>query len=197
VLCKLTAYLYLYVVEDTCRYNCTAINTRHQSDDHCMELCGKTWIPCYWTSVYSFETKAVSLIRAFFNWYSGGWIPVGSTRQCGHQWPIVPAPGNYDDGEIGGMIGRRNRSNRRKLAPVPLCPPQTSYADWTWTRAAAVGSQRVTAWGTARPNPGLLNGVCSTPQDRNVIMCLPTNNMLDTVRCTDVYLVFTVFRDFR
>jgi hypothetical protein len=39
--------------------------------------------------------------------------------------PTVPAPGDYDNGEIGGMIGRGNRSTRRKPAPVPLCPPQT------------------------------------------------------------------------
>jgi hypothetical protein len=60
--------------------------------------------------------------------------------------PIVPAPGNYDDGEIGGMmIGKGNRSTRRKPAPVPLCPPQTPHAARTRTRAAAVGSQRLTA----------------------------------------------------
>jgi hypothetical protein len=59
--------------------------------------------------------------------------------------PIVPAPGDYDDGEIGGMIVRGNRSTRRKPAPVPLCPPQTPYAARTRTRAAAVGSQRLTA----------------------------------------------------
>jgi hypothetical protein len=41
---------------------------------------------------------------------------------------IVPAPGDYDDGEIGGMIGKGNRSTRRKPVPVPLCPPQTSHA---------------------------------------------------------------------
>jgi hypothetical protein len=41
---------------------------------------------------------------------------------------IVPAPGNYDDGEIGGMIGRGNQSTRRKLDSVPLCPPQTPHA---------------------------------------------------------------------
>jgi hypothetical protein len=35
---------------------------------------------------------------------------------------IVPAPGDYDDGEIGGMIGRGNQSTRRKPAPMPLCP---------------------------------------------------------------------------
>jgi hypothetical protein len=39
--------------------------------------------------------------------------------------PTVPAPGDSDDGEIGGMmIGRGNRSTRRKPAPVPLRPPQ-------------------------------------------------------------------------
>jgi hypothetical protein len=43
--------------------------------------------------------------------------------------PIVPTPGDYDDGETGGMmIGRGNRSTRRKPAPVPLCPPQTPHA---------------------------------------------------------------------
>jgi hypothetical protein len=59
--------------------------------------------------------------------------------------PIVPAPRDYDDGEIGGMIGRGNRSTRRKPPPMPLCPPQTPHAVRTRTRAAAVGSQRLTA----------------------------------------------------
>jgi hypothetical protein len=73
------------------------------------------------------------------------------TRHCGHQWPILPVPGDYDDGEIGGMIGRGNQSTRRKPAPLPLCPPQTPHAGQTRTRAATVGSQRLTAWATARP----------------------------------------------
>jgi hypothetical protein len=54
-----------------------------------------------------------------------------------------------DYGAVGGMrIGRGNRSTRRKPAPVPLCPPH----DLTWdrTRAAAVGSQRLTTWAMAR-----------------------------------------------
>jgi hypothetical protein len=84
-------------------------------------------------------------VLIFCNWYSGGWSPIGSTRHCGHQWPIVPALGDYDDGEIGGIIGKGNRSIRRKHAPVPLCPPQTPHATRTRTRAAAVGSQRLTA----------------------------------------------------
>jgi hypothetical protein len=42
--------------------------------------------------------------------------------------PIVPTPGDYDDGEIGGMkINRGNRSIVRKLAPVLLCPPQIPH----------------------------------------------------------------------
>jgi hypothetical protein len=41
--------------------------------------------------------------------------------------PILPAPGDYDDGEFGGMIGRGNRSTRRKPVPVPLCPPQIPH----------------------------------------------------------------------
>jgi hypothetical protein len=60
--------------------------------------------------------------------------------------PIVPAPGDYDYGEIDGMmIDRGNRSTRRQPAPVPLCPPQTPHAARTRTRATAVGSQRLTA----------------------------------------------------
>jgi hypothetical protein len=47
-------------------------------------------------------------------------------------WPTVPAPGDYEDGEIGGMIiGRGSTSTRRKPAPVPLCPPQTPHAELT------------------------------------------------------------------
>jgi hypothetical protein len=42
--------------------------------------------------------------------------------------PIVPTPGDYDDGEIGAMIGRGNRNTRRKRTPVPLCLSQTPHA---------------------------------------------------------------------
>jgi hypothetical protein len=40
---------------------------------------------------------------------------------------IVPAPGDYDGEEIGEMIGRGNRSTRRKPALVLLCPPQKPH----------------------------------------------------------------------
>jgi hypothetical protein len=54
---------------------------------------------------------------------------------------------------VGGMrIGRGNRSTRRKAVPVPLCPPQIPHdLTWTGTRAATVGSRRLTAWAMTRP----------------------------------------------
>jgi hypothetical protein len=80
-----------------------------------------------------------------------GGLQLGPLGTAATNRPIVPAPGDYDDGDIGGMIGRGNRNTRRKPVPVPLRPPQTLHAARTRTRAAAVGSQRLTAWATARP----------------------------------------------
>jgi hypothetical protein len=57
-------------------------------------------------------------------------------------------------GAVGGMrIGRGKRSTRKKPTPVPLCPPRIPH-DLTWarTRAAGVGSQRLTARAMAQPN---------------------------------------------
>jgi hypothetical protein len=71
---------------------------------------------------------------------SGGWSPPGPLGTAATDWPIVACPGDYDDGEFGGMkIGRGNRSSRRKPAPAPLDQTRDS------TRDAAVGSQRLTA----------------------------------------------------
>jgi hypothetical protein len=47
---------------------------------------------------------------------------MGSLGTVATNRPIVPALGDYDNGEIGGMIGRGNQTTRRKPAPVPLCP---------------------------------------------------------------------------
>jgi hypothetical protein len=82
----------------------------------------------------------------------GGAVQTGSTRH--YYCPIVPVPGDCEDGELlGGMkICRGNRSTLRKPAPAPLCPPQIPL-DQTRdrTRAAAVESQRLTASAMARP----------------------------------------------
>jgi hypothetical protein len=59
--------------------------------------------------------------------------PLGTSAT---EWSIVPAPGDYDDGESSGMkIVRGNRSTRRKPALAPLCPLQIPL-DQTrvWTR---------------------------------------------------------------
>jgi hypothetical protein len=55
-------------------------------------------------------------------------------------------------GETKSIIGRKNRSTRRKPASVPLCPPQIPH-DLTWarTRATALGNRRLTACAMARP----------------------------------------------
>jgi hypothetical protein len=64
--------------------------------------------------------------------------PLGTSAT---EWSIVPAPGDYDDGEFGGMqIGRGNRSTRRKPAPAPLCQPQIPL-DQTWERTWAAALQ--------------------------------------------------------
>jgi hypothetical protein len=55
-------------------------------------------------------------------------------------------------GAVGGMkIGWGNRSSRRNPIPESLCPPQIPH-DLTWsrTRAAVVGSRRLTAWAMPR-----------------------------------------------
>jgi hypothetical protein len=91
-----------------------------------------------YTSIYT-SYGAQNFLRFFLIRIVGGGVQAGSTRH-------VPAPGDYD-GEFGVMkIGSGNRSTRRKPAPAPLCPPQIPL-DQTRarTRAAAMGSQRLTA----------------------------------------------------
>jgi hypothetical protein len=48
------------------------------------------------------------VLKIFFNWYSGGGIQLVPLGTATTNRPIVPGPGDYDDGEIGGMIGRGN-----------------------------------------------------------------------------------------
>jgi hypothetical protein len=68
---------------------------------------------------------------------------------------LLYQPQMIDDyGVIGGMkIGRGNRSTWRKPAPAPIHPPQISHdQNRAWSRVAAVGIQRLTAWGMERPH---------------------------------------------
>jgi hypothetical protein len=57
----------------------------------------------------------------------GGGVQLGPLGTAATEWLIVPAPGDCDDGEFGGMKSDRgNRSSQRKPAPASLCPPQIS-----------------------------------------------------------------------
>jgi hypothetical protein len=69
-----------------------------------------------------------------------GGVQLGPLSTAATNRPIVPGPDDYDDREFGGIIGRGNRSTRRKPALVPLCLPQTPHSARKRTRAAAVGS---------------------------------------------------------
>jgi hypothetical protein len=74
-----------------------------------------------------------------------GGVQLGPLGTSATTKPIVPTLGDYDDGEVGGiMIGRGNRGTRRKRAPMPHCPSQTPHAARTRTWATAVESERLT-----------------------------------------------------
>jgi hypothetical protein len=77
-------------------------------------------------SVSSLRIKIIILLDVlgfFLIVILGRGVHTGSIRHVGHFWPIVPAQGDRDDGEIGGMkIGRGNQSTRSKPAPAPICP---------------------------------------------------------------------------
>jgi hypothetical protein len=47
----------------------------------------------------------------------GGGVQLGPLGPAATNRPIVPAPGDYDDGEIGGMIGRGIEILRENLPP--------------------------------------------------------------------------------
>jgi hypothetical protein len=81
------------------------------------------------SSVYEL-TLAIStqhLFKDFFFFSLGGvrLIPLGKSTV----WHITPARMMDDDecGDVGEMIGKGNRSVRRKPAPVPLYPPQSPH----------------------------------------------------------------------
>jgi hypothetical protein len=83
----------------------------------------------------------------FFIIYSGVRLsPLGIAATTG----LLYQPQMIDDGDCGAVagmkIGKGNRSNRRKPAPVPLCPPQIPHdLSRARIRDATLGSQRLTA----------------------------------------------------
>jgi hypothetical protein len=102
----------------------------------------RSLISVFQAGAATFHSSSSSVI--FFLW--GGTKSLGTAATS----DLLYKPQMIDEddcGAIGGMkIGRGNRSTRRKPAPVSLCPPQIPH-DQTRarTRAAAVGSQRLTS----------------------------------------------------
>jgi hypothetical protein len=66
-------------------------------------------------------------------YWEGGGVQFGPLGTAATNRPIVPAPGDYDDGEIGEIIGRGKQSTRRKTCPNaalsttnPTCCPDAN-----------------------------------------------------------------------
>jgi hypothetical protein len=88
-----------------------------------------------------------------FNSLSGGWSPTGSTRHGGHWLAYCSLP--WAIMMMENLVEWRLAEETEILEENPpqrLCPPQIPL-DQTrdQTRAAAVGSQWLTVWATARP----------------------------------------------
>jgi hypothetical protein len=93
----------------------------------------------------------------FFNSNSGGWSPTGCTRHVGHQLASCTCPGwlwwrfgwNYD------WQGKPKYSGKT-WPSATFSTTNPTWPDRARTRAAAVESQRLTAWAVARP----FNSLC-------------------------------------
>jgi hypothetical protein len=87
-------------------------------------------------------------------------------------------------GAVSGMrIGRRNRSTRRKPAPVPLFPPQIpQYLTWARTQTAAVRIRRLTASDMTRPNSRGYSVL---------IIFSAVSTTMETLRTCDVWIVLS------
>jgi hypothetical protein len=114
------------------------------------------FIQIYWSVLLTSYTGYINQMYFLFYFIIVSWMrlgPLGTAATTGilYQSQMID---DGDCGEIGRIkIGKGHRSTRRKSAPAPLCPPQIPH-DQTRarTRAAVVGSQRLTAWAMARPN---------------------------------------------
>jgi hypothetical protein len=94
------------------------------------------------------HTKKIIFFNLYFYLVSLGGVrlsPLGTSATVGLLYQLRMIDDD-DYGAVGGMsFGRRNRSARRKPAPMPHCPQIPHDMTWDRTRAAAVESQRLTA----------------------------------------------------
>jgi hypothetical protein len=131
-------------------------------------------------SLFLFDLCSTPNKSAVSHFLAVGWDWVHLVRRP--LFGILYQPRMIDDkfGAVGGMrIGRGSRSTRRKPAPVPLCPPKIPHGlTRAPTRAAAVGSRRLTAWAMARPEQ------ISKSVGKGIYM-----NCLSVSRCSHAWLL--------
>jgi hypothetical protein len=98
--------------------------------------------------------KPTCIIIFFLIRIAGGGVQAGSTRHVGHWMAYCTCRGWLWWWRIWWNEDWQGKpSTRRKPAPGPFCPPQIPLEQTRiWTRASAVGSQRLTAWAKARPH---------------------------------------------
>jgi hypothetical protein len=106
----------------------------------------------------------------------GGGVLLGPLGTSATELPIVPAPGDYDDGEFDGMtIGRGNQSTRRKPAPAPLCPPQIPLDQ---TRIRTLGRR------CGKPTTNRLSYGAALSLTRSEIIKQKPGNVPGSLRCS-------------
>jgi hypothetical protein len=83
---------------------------------------------------------------------------LGPLGTAASYWPILPAPGDSEDGEVGGMNGFWQGKPKYSEKTSPDATLSTNHTCQTRarTRVAAVGSQRLIASAMARPTQKLL-----------------------------------------
>jgi hypothetical protein len=89
----------------------------------------------------------------FFNSYSGGWSPTGSTRHVGHQLTYCTCPGwlwgwriLWNDDWQG-----KQKYSEKTFPSTTLSTTNPTWPDRARTQAAAVGSRRLTACDMSLP----------------------------------------------
>jgi hypothetical protein len=72
-------------------------------------------VVCHSRKIYKWDSQHNKLLKPRWTFFLigivGGGVQLGPLGTAATNRPIVPAPGDYDDGEVGGMmIGRGSRS---------------------------------------------------------------------------------------
>jgi hypothetical protein len=97
----------------------------------------------------SFAFDKIANIFFFSIWIVGGGVHIGCSRDTAAMyWPIEPVPGDFEDGEVGGMkCGWQGKPKySEKTCPdATLSTTNPTCQTRARIRAAAVGSLRLTA----------------------------------------------------